>query len=208
MPFKIGDRVKYLNEEGGGKILRLLDNEMVVIEDDNGFEFTVPFSDIVAENKSSINQKSIKDKLKGFNTGSISAGTNKNDVKSDYNGVVREYLLESKKYWTSKKNNFIEVDLHIEAFTKNPRSLTDGQKLHHQLEHANKCLNAAMDQRILHIVFIHGVGAGVLRNELRKWLQTLSYISFENADYTRYGIGATQVRVHGAFSGKSGGDGL
>jgi len=200
MPFNIGDRVKYLNEEGGGKITRLLENSIAEIEDDNGFNFLVPYSDIVTENKSVINQDTIKDKLKGFNTGSRNLNSEKHSPRSDYQGLMKGYLLDSKKYWTSKKNNFVEVDLHIEELIKNPKSLSDRQKLNHQLEHARHCIDAAIDQRILHIVFIHGVGAGVLRHELRKWLETLSYISFENADHTRYGIGATQVRIHGMYA--------
>jgi hypothetical protein len=115
----------------------------------------------------------------------------------DYHNLIRDSLLISKNYWTNKNRDFVEIDLHIDELLDKPGTLSDGEKLNFQLNHARECLDAAMDLKIAHIVFIHGVGAGVLRHELRSWLKVLAYVSFENADYKRYGIGATQVRIHG-----------
>jgi dsDNA-specific endonuclease/ATPase MutS2 len=45
------------------------------------------------------------------------------------------------------------------------------------------------------MVFIHGVGEGVLRQELETLLGRYSNVQFYDADYKSYGIGATEVRI-------------
>ena len=197
MAFQIGDVVKYLNEKGGGKVIRLLTDGRIEIEDDLGFNFIVSKGDIVAEHHSSIDSKQIAEKLDKFKTNLKPDSRHESRSGLDYHTLIRDYLQESRKYWTSKNRDFVEVDLHIEELAKKPGKLSDGEKLHFQLNHARECLDTAMDLKIPHMVFIHGVGAGILRHELRNWLKTLTYVSFENADYKRYGIGATQVRIHG-----------
>ena len=197
MPFKVGDHVKYLNEEGGGVIVGLISNDIAKVEDEHGFIFELAFSDIVAENKSVLNTKAIHEKMSEFNLDGSNPGMDEGE--RDYKLLLREYLLVSRNNWTSKRKDFVEIDLHIEEFIKKPQALEHGQKLQLQLDHARNCLDAAHEMRIVHLVFIHGVGAGVLKNELRKWLETLDFISFENADYAEYGVGATQVRVHGSY---------
>jgi dsDNA-specific endonuclease/ATPase MutS2 len=45
------------------------------------------------------------------------------------------------------------------------------------------------------IVFIHGVGEGVLREELYAVLRRYDNITFYDADYKLYGIGATEIKI-------------
>lgn len=53
--FKAGDKVKYLNDVGGGKVIRIIDSRMLLIEGDDGFELPVLKSELilVEENRSS-----------------------------------------------------------------------------------------------------------------------------------------------------------
>ncbi len=47
MTFKIGDRIKFLNDEGGGIIIAFLDNKTVEVQTDDGFEMPVLATEIL-----------------------------------------------------------------------------------------------------------------------------------------------------------------
>lgn len=49
MRFKAGDKVKFLNEKGGGKILSVIDSKLVKVELDNGFEMPILASDLILD---------------------------------------------------------------------------------------------------------------------------------------------------------------
>lgn len=197
MALQIGDVVKYLNEKGGGTVIQILDDGRVEIEDEHGFNFIVSGGELVTERHSGIDPKQISERLKSIKSNVKGEVRKRNDVGIDYHSLIRDRLMVSKNYWTNKNRDFVEIDLHIDELIERPGALSDGEKLNYQLNYARECMDAAVDLKIAHIVYIHGVGAGVLRHELRSWLKTLSFVSFENADYRRYGIGATQVRIHG-----------
>ena len=52
-----------------------------------------------------------------------------------------------------------------------------------------------MQKRIQRIVFIHGVGEGVLKAELDFMFGRYDNIKFYDADYSKYGLGATEVYI-------------
>ena len=52
MKFKIGEKVNFLNESGGGKVVKIIDNRMVLIETDDGFEMPVVTSDLIKDFRS------------------------------------------------------------------------------------------------------------------------------------------------------------
>ena len=201
MAFKKGDVVKYLNQEGGGKIIDIIGDDCYDVEDESGFVFRLSGSDIVGEVSKDINLKSIKARLKDIGAGFDDTHHRGSSTGHDYHALVRDYLMLSRNSWTRGNKDFIEVDLHIEELIARPGKISDGEKLNFQLNHAKECLRSALDMRITRVIFIHGVGSGVLRHELRAWLKTLGYVSIENADHRRYGIGATEVRIHGHFDG-------
>ena len=193
MSFKAGDRIKFLNEIGQGVILKLEKNNMAVIMSDDGFEYVLNVSEIVGEGKSVTDQKLITSKLSEFNTNDPKKGIvfkNSNDKPK-----ISDFIALSRKKWTSRNKDFVEIDLHIEELIEKPAFLSDGEKLNYQLNFARTCLNEAYEGRIKRIVFIHGVGSGILRHELRKWLSNIQDVEFFNADYKMYGIGATEVRI-------------
>jgi len=65
-----------------------------------------------------------------------------------------------------------------------------------QLETAKRQLHFAKNKRIQRIVFIHGVGEGVLKEELYYLLRREENIDFYDADYQKYGVGATEVYLY------------
>ncbi|MDR5592029.1 Smr/MutS family protein [Christiangramia sediminicola] len=89
----------------------------------------------------------------------------------------------------------MEVDLHIHQLVKSSRNMSNHEMLNLQLDTARHKLEFAMRKRIQKIVFIHGVGEGVLKMELEYLLGRYSNIKFYDADYQKYGLGATEVYI-------------
>jgi dsDNA-specific endonuclease/ATPase MutS2 len=87
----------------------------------------------------------------------------------------------------------LEVDLHIEKLVPNKRGLSNFEILNIQMETAKRQLNFAMQNRMPKVVFIHGVGEGVLKAELDFLLGRYDNITFQDANYQKYGLGATEV---------------
>ena len=54
-------------------------------------------------------------------------------------------------------------------------------------------LNFAIRKRIQNVIFIHGVGEGVLKQELLFTLKHYEHIVVRDADNLKYGWGATEV---------------
>lgn len=52
MKFKIGDKVQYLNENGGGVIKAIIDSRMVTMETEDGFEIPVLAADLILNYRS------------------------------------------------------------------------------------------------------------------------------------------------------------
>lgn len=88
-----------------------------------------------------------------------------------------------------------EVDLHIEELTENDKNMKPEQMLRLQLDYAIKCLNEAMTEKLDKIIFIHGVGQGVLKKELCKEFDKYTGIHYFAASMAKYGTGATEVYI-------------
>ena len=86
-----------------------------------------------------------------------------------------------------------EIDLHLEEIVEDMRGMTNGQKLQHQLNYFTQCLDQAIVDNLRSIVFIHGVGNGRLKAELRKILDTYKGLRYHDASFRSYGFGATEV---------------
>ena len=85
--------------------------------------------------------------------------------------------------------------LRIHQLTDSTKGMTNFDMMNLQLDTARRQLEFAIRKRIPKMVFIHGVGEGVLRQELETLLGRYNNIQFYDADYKTYGIGATEVRI-------------
>jgi dsDNA-specific endonuclease/ATPase MutS2 len=63
-----------------------------------------------------------------------------------------------------------------------------------QLDTAKRKVEFAIQKRVSKIVFIHGVGEGVLKSELQSLLNKYP-VKHYDASYKKYGLGATEVYV-------------
>ena len=90
-----------------------------------------------------------------------------------------------------------EFDLHLEALRPDaPEDLSNTAILRLQLDAFEDALDRALATNMHEIVFIHGVGNGVLRKELHRQLSRNKDIKFfEEARKEKFGFGATLVRL-------------
>ena len=89
----------------------------------------------------------------------------------------------------------LEVDLHINQLTKSTRGMDNFDMLTLQLNTARSKVEYAIQKRISKLVFIHGVGAGVLKTELNYLLNKYP-VKYYDASYKKYGLGATEVYIY------------
>lgn len=87
-----------------------------------------------------------------------------------------------------------EIDLHIEKLRDDYQFLQNSEMLNIQLAHFHRTLDAAIVHQLPDMVFIHGAGNGVLRNELHKALGKHPKVqTFMDARKEKFGYGATKV---------------
>lgn len=96
-----------------------------------------------------------------------------------------------------RKNDIIEVDLHINELLDSTTGMSNSEMLDYQLDIFRKTLEEYKAKKGQRIVFIHGKGDGVLRNALLKELKSkYKTYSSQDASFREYGFGATMVTIH------------
>ncbi|ARN77325.1 hypothetical protein BST97_04635 [Nonlabens spongiae] len=85
------------------------------------------------------------------------------------------------------------VDLHLHEVVSHTSNMTNHEKVVAQLDRAKSALEEAESKRIKKVILIHGVGKGKLKKELHHFLNGKTSINYHDADYKRFGYGATEV---------------
>ena len=88
------------------------------------------------------------------------------------------------------------VDLHIHQLVNSQQGLDNYDMLTIQLDTAKRQLDFAIQKRIQRIVFIHGIGEGVLKIELEFLFKRYENVKYYEADFQKYGRGATEVYIY------------
>ncbi|WP_296623755.1 Smr/MutS family protein [Marivirga sp.] len=105
---------------------------------------------------------------------------------------------ETESYKKIGKNNgqIPEIDLHIETIDPYYENLPKEDILRIQLLKFEEKLNEALMAGLDEIIFIHGVGNGVLRNNIHKQLSQHHNIQFfKDTHKEKFGYGATLVKI-------------
>lgn len=92
-------------------------------------------------------------------------------------------------------NTLAEVDLHIEKLRSDYKTMRKDDIMKIQLVFFRQCLDSFIEKGLKRVVFIHGVGAGLLKKELHDILNLYPDLAYEDANILKYGIGATEVRL-------------
>ncbi len=115
-----------------------------------------------------------------------------------FNKIVREKESGKKVVRPKRRDDdqVLEVDLHIHELLDDVRGLTNKEMLGYQIEKFHEVMKQNKKNKNKKIVFIHGVGNGVLKNELRKMLdRQYKWHSYQDASFKEYGYGATMVII-------------
>lgn len=173
--FQIGDSVETLDDIIKGRV-DAINGTQISIETEDGFHMKFDVSELV--------------KI----SGEISVSNYEvAKIKSE------KEIPKKRKPQTSKPKDRnapkMEVDLHIQQLTKSYKRLSNYDMLNLQMDAAKRQLEFAIRNRIQKVVFIHGVGEGVLKEELKYLFGRYENIKYYEADYQKYGLGATEVYI-------------
>jgi dsDNA-specific endonuclease/ATPase MutS2 len=177
--FKKGDEVSVLDEAVNGTVLSV-NGKQITIETTDGFIMTFFDNELIKINDSN----DLMNSIRSFNSGEIN--------KEKEITKPRSFVKERKE---KREIGIPEFDLHIEKLVPNKRGMSNYDILTLQSDTAKRHIEFAIRNRIPKIVFIHGVGEGVLKAELDFLLGRYDNIVFQDANYQKYGLGATEVYI-------------
>jgi hypothetical protein len=172
-----GDKVSVLDEAINGTVVSVKNNE-VLIETEDGFMMTFFVNELLKIQDSS----DLMNSIKRIDLDQVS--------KEKTEPKHRSFVKEKKE---KRDVGVPEFDLHIEKLVPNKRGMSNYDILTLQTETAKRHIEFAIRNRIPKIVFIHGVGEGILKAELDFLLGRYDGIDFQDANYQKYGLGATEV---------------
>jgi hypothetical protein len=177
--FNKGDKVSVLDEAINGVVLSVKEKE-VTIETEEGFTMTYFVNELIKVNDSSELMNSIK--------------------RINITEVAKEKEIPKPRSFVKERKDKHEIsapefDLHIEKLVPNKKGMSNYDILTLQSETAKRHIEFAIRNRIPKIVFIHGVGEGILKAELDFLLGRYDNIAFQEGNYQKYGQGATEVFI-------------
>lgn len=129
-------------------------------------------------------------------TANVQAAEMDKITEADFQKIVQEKMdkpLEEKPV-RKRTAEVVEIDLHINELIDNSAGLSNGEILEIQKEKVLSEMKTAIQTGVKKIVFIHGVGQGVLKQEVLKLLKTkFGKYYTQDASFKEYGYGATMV---------------
>jgi hypothetical protein len=182
-----GDRVAFVNEVGGGVVVRITRPGFVLVRGDDGFELEHPMKHVVAISRDERDRLAL---ISDHQAGMVAANDALEEKRRKRMGV-----RPGKTPKRPEDNSVAEVDLHLHELIDDERQLSDGEKLEFQVRYFERALESAIRNGKRKLIVIHGVGEGVLREEVRRLLQFYDNVQFHDADLRRYGSGATEVLI-------------
>lgn len=226
--FEVGDKVKFLNQVGGGIVTKVTP-DFVFVQDDTGFDIPMAPEELIrmADQQgagkmfNATMEKHLAGKGNEIKTSIPSAGvkipdcvkTPEDEIKALKNQVANlkdqvaklKHQLATLQKQSAREiaENILaqymtapgeaEVDLHIDSLVERPGDLSAHEAFEIQMHYFRTCMNHAINNRVKKVVFIHGVGKGILKDEIIKELKEYNNLYFFDAPMAKYGVGATEV---------------
>ena len=173
MIFKVGEKVCVLDQDVEGQVVKVHAGEITI---ETTFGFLMVFTP----------KELIPMPVNGLEV------SNYEVAKIKHEKIEKKRRPQQTISRKEKEGPKMEVDLHIHQLTQ-LNGLSNFEMLSIQLDTAERQLNFAIAKKIQKIVFIHGVGAGVLKEELVYLFNRYEGLSYYDGDYKKYGMGATEV---------------
>ena len=189
--FQTGQRVKFLNDVGSATVVRV-EGSTVVVEDEDGFERSVSAAELMAAPDPEVEARQYGDTIPDVAQLLAQEVGEKRMRELQKDFEVRYQHAQATNM--ARRDAHMEVDLHIHELVDDQRGLPDRAKLAIQMDHFDRMMDIAKREKLRRIVFIHGVGQGVLRHQIRTTLeQHHPDCSYQEGDPRKYGSGATEV---------------
>ena len=160
--FKIGDKVRFLNEVGEGRVTVVQADGQILVEDDNGFEYAHAPSDLIPMKSRAVMEQAYERVIPSVL-----------EILQQEMDPVRQRKMEQdfkSKYKEARARpsggTVEEVDLHLHAIVDSQAGLSPGVMLELQSAHFERMLQIGIRQRTKKMIFIHGIGQGVLRHQI------------------------------------------
>ena len=173
--FTVGDRVEVLDETISGTVQKV-EGETITLVTDEGFPMQYAAKDLVK----------VGGKIKVSNFEVVQVKKEKELPQRRKSSSIKPKERHAPK---------MEVDLHIHQLVPSTKGMSNFDMLNIQMETAKRQLEFAMEKRIQKVVFIHGVGEGILKEELHYLFKKYENLKYYDADYQKYGLGATEVYI-------------
>lgn len=180
MKFEINDKVAVLDDVLEGKVINI-DGTTIYVETSEGFLMKFEPAELV---------KIGKEQSRMIASEHISIS----EILKEKQPTKRPKAEKIKSKDRSAPP--MEVDLHIEKLVNSYRGMSNYDILSIQLDTARRQVDFAISKRIPKIVFIHGVGEGILKAELDSLLGRYDNLKFYDANFQKYGLGATEVYIY------------
>ena len=166
--FNIGDKVKFLKSNDFGIVKNIISERKLEIEDSSGFLSIVNKSDIIPFDKS---------------TNSVSS-------YGDLNNLKDHLSVDEKKIKVKSNLNVMKVDLHIESIISDYHLMTNTEIINLQVKKCEDVLLKSINSNIQKLVIVHGIGEGVLKQEVHSLLKRYQLRYFESLNG-----GSTEVMI-------------
>jgi len=176
--FKEGDRVEVIDDNITGVVISISD-AFITMRTKEGFDMDFTASELM-----------LTDAMNPIKVSNFEAAQVKADKEQAGKRNIRK--VRAKERNVAK----MEVDLHIHQLVPSSKGMSNYDMLNIQLETAKRQLEFAIRKRIQKVVFIHGLGAGVLKEELKYLFKRYENVTYYDADYQKYGLGATEVYIY------------
>ena len=180
MNFQIGEKVGFLYEKGEGTIIRKDNLNRFIVVDETGFERPFNSNEIIKihSNDYQLDKRSFS-------------------VSDEKQITELNYTITKENIQGSQSSTFVwEIDLHIEEILESHIGLSNTEILIKQMTEFKSFFKKAIEKNISKLIVIHGVGEGVLKNEIRSFLSKKEGVEFFDASYLEYGKGATEIRLY------------
>tara|TARA_B110000977_G_C10961657_1_gene448789 strand:- start:75 stop:860 length:786 start_codon:yes stop_codon:yes gene_type:complete len=175
----VGDSVCFMSDNTKGKIVAVNTPNEFEVELEDGF--SIPANRLEIEKiwleDFSVNPKEIQGKIK----------TDLSKIK----GLSSTPHQSAPKYFQHN-----EVDLHMESIMDSCKGLSNFEIVTIQLNHFRSRLHEALQDNEPYLVVIHGIGKGVLKQEIYNYLMQFPNLKVGPADAKLYGMGASEIRIY------------
>lgn len=165
--FEPGQVVVFLHEKGGGKVVSS-NGKLVKVLDEDGF---------------------VRDFLPNEIAPKIG------ELKTSAHLHVKDQELIREKSREQTQDPTDQIDLHASVLFDNELHLTAGEIRQRQLTVFKVFMKRAIALKKRNLLIIHGVGEGVLREDVRSYLDGLDGAEYWDERYQINGAGATRVRI-------------